>query len=193
MSSILAAVIYGITGGVAIVGNMSSTFLQLGQSQPLGMPIPIFYMVAVAIVAYVVLEHTPVGRRTYAVGSNPEAARLAGIKTNRYTFSALAASATVASLAGVIFAAQIGSASLTAGPPFLLPAFASVLLSTTQFRPGRANVAGTVLAIFLVATGTTGLQLVGVPYWVGQLFNGLVLIVAVSLAQIRGARNARAI
>jgi ribose transport system permease protein len=192
MASIVEAVIYGVTDGRQIVGSLSPDFLRFGQAQPAGIPAPIFYMVAVALLAWVALEFTPAGRLLYAVGSNPEAARLSGIKTNRYMFGSLVASAALATIAGIVFAAKIGSASLTAGPPYLLPAFAAVLLGTTQFRPGRANVAGTILAIFLVATGSKGLQLMGVPIWVSSLFNGTVLIVAVGLAQLRGTRTSRA-
>jgi ribose transport system permease protein len=185
MASIVEAIVYGVTDGRQIVGSLSADFLRLGQSRPFGVPSPVFYLGAVAVLAWVLLEHTPVGRYIYAVGSNAEAARLSGIKTNRYLFGSLVASAALATLAGVVFAAKIGSASLTAGPPYLLPAFAAVLLGTTQFKPGRANVAGTVLAIMLVATGSKGLQLLGVPIWVSSLFNGTVLIVAVALAQTR--------
>ena len=116
MASIVEAVIYGVTDGRQIVGSMSDDFLRFGQSQPFGVPAPIFYMAAVALLAWVVLEHTPVGRLIYAVGSNTEAARLSGIKTNRYLFGSLVASALLATIAGIVFAAKIGSASLTAGP-----------------------------------------------------------------------------
>lgn len=187
MASIVEAVIYGVTDGRQIVGSLSPTFLDFGQSRPLGIPIPIVYMAVIAALAWVILEHTSVGRLVYAVGSNSEAARLSGVKTDRYLFGSLVASSVLATTAGIVFAAKIGSASLTAGPPYLLPAFAAVLLGTTQFRPGRANVAGTVLAIFLVATGSKGLQLLGVPIWVSSLFNGTVLIVAVALAQLRSS------
>jgi ribose transport system permease protein len=192
MASIVEAVIYGVTDGRQIVGSLSPDFLRFGQARPFGIPAPVFYMLAIAGLAWVVLEHTPVGRFVYAVGSNSEAARLSGIKTDRYLFGSLVASSTLATVAGIVFAAKIGSASLTAGPPYLLPAFAAVLLGTTQFRPGRANVAGTVLAIFLVATGSKGLQLMGVPIWVSSLFNGTVLIVAVALAQLRSAGTSKA-
>jgi ribose transport system permease protein len=142
-------------------------------------------MVGVAFVVWLMLEHTAIGRYIYAVGSNSEAARLSGVRTSRYLFGTLVASAFLATLAGVVFAGKIGSGSLTAGPPYLLPAFAAVLLGTTQVRPGRANVGGTIVALFLVAVGSKGLQLIGVPIWVSSLFNGAVLIVAVSLSQLR--------
>jgi ribose transport system permease protein len=185
MASIMEAVIYGVSDGRQIVGTMSPTFLDFFQAQPWGIPAPIFYMVGVAFVVWLMLEHTAIGRYIYAVGSNSEAARLSGVRTNRYLFGTLVASAFLATLAGVVFAGKIGSGSLTAGPPYLLPAFAAVLLGTTQVRPGRANVGGTIVALFLVAVGSKGLQLIGVPIWVSSLFNGAVLIVAVSLSQLR--------
>jgi ribose transport system permease protein len=185
MASIMEAIIFGVSGGRQVVGSISPNFVRLGQARPWGIPSPIFYMVGVALIVWLVLEHTPVGRYVYAVGSNSEAARLSGIRTSRYLFGTLVASAFLATVAGVLFAAKIGSGSLTAGPPYLLPAFAAVLLGTTQVKPGRPNVAGTIVAIFLVATGSKGLQLLGVPIWVSSLFNGTVLIVAVALSQLR--------
>jgi ribose transport system permease protein len=192
MASIIEALNFGVSGGNQILGGMSPSFLRFGQAAPLGIPVIIIYMVVIALIVWYTLQHTPVGRFLYAVGSNPEAARLSGIRTARYLFGSLVAASVLATLAGVVFAAKIGSASLTAGPPYLLPAFAAVLLGTTQIRPGRPNVGGTVLAIFLVATGSKGLQLMGVPIWVSSLFNGAVLIVAVALAQLRGSSSAHA-
>lgn len=185
MASIVEAIIYGVTGGSQIVGAVAEGFLKAGQSSILTIPAPVFYMFGLALVVWFVLEHTTPGRLLFAVGSNPDAARLSGIRTGRYVFWSLVASGTLASLAGVVFASKVGSASLSAGPPYLLPAFAAVLLGTTQLKPGRANVWGTVLAIFLVATGSKGLQLMGVPIWVSSLFNGTILIVAVALSLAR--------
>lgn len=185
MASIVEAAIYGVTGGTQIVGAVAQGFLAAGQSSILTIPVPVFYMIGVAAIAWFVLEHTTPGRLLYAVGSNPDAARLSGVKTGRYVFYSLVCSASLATVAGIVFATKIGSASLTAGPPYLLPAFAAVLLGTTQIKPGRPNVLGTVVAIFLVAIGSKGLQLMGVPIWVSSLFNGTILIVAVALSLTR--------
>lgn len=186
MSSILAAAIQWISGGRQISSTgVSEAFTDLGRWKVFGFPIPIFYMFVVVIVAWYVLEHTPVGRYLYATGDNTEAARLAGIRTPRYLFGSLVAAATIAALAGLVFSAKVGAASLTAGPPYLLPAFAAVFLGSTQIKPGRVNVWGTVVAIFMLATGVKGLQLLGAPLWVDSLFNGVVLIVSVALAGLR--------
>ncbi|QSE77712.1 ABC transporter permease [Rhodococcus koreensis] len=189
MASILEAVIYGVSGGNQIVGGIPQGFLSLGQAQYFGVPVVVIYMAVVAVIVWYVTEQMPVGRRLHAVGSNVEASRLNGIRTARYIFGALVASSILASLAGVIFAAKIGSASLTAGAPYLLPAFAAIFLGSTQVHPGRANVAGTLIAIAMLATGAKGLQLLGVPIWTSSLFNGAVLLAAVSIAQIRRSKS----
>jgi ribose transport system permease protein len=88
----------------------------------------------------------------------------------------------VAAFAGVVLAAKLGSASPDVGTPYLLPCFSAVFLGATQIRPGRVNVLGTLIAIFLLATGVKGLQLVGVPDYVDDLFNGAALVIAVALA-----------
>ncbi len=187
MASILQALIYGVSGGNNIIGGNSRGFLRFASQ---ALRYSRHHLLHAGDRRNRVVQQTPIGRFLYAVGSNPEAARLSGIRTARYLFGSLVASSVLASVAGILFAAKVGSASLTASPPYLLPAFAAVLLGTTQIRPGRPNVAGTVLAIFLVAVGSTGLNLMGVPIWVSDLFDGTILIVAVALAQLRGSSSA---
>jgi ribose transport system permease protein len=182
MSSVLAAGAYWVTGGTQIASGISPTFTKLGQKQLFGLPLPVYYMVALGIVLWWLLEYTPVGRYLYAVGGNPQAARLAGVRVGRITTGAFALSGLVAAFAGVVLAAKLGSASPDVGTPYLLPAFSAVFLGATQIRPGRVNVLGTLIAIFLLATGVKGLQLVGVPDYVDDLFNGAALIIAVALA-----------
>jgi ribose transport system permease protein len=188
MSSILAAGAYMITNGTQIVTGISPDFTVLGQKLVLGLPLPVFYMIAVAAVLWWLLEYTPVGRYLYAVGGNPQAARLAGVQVGRVTTGAFVLSGLIAALAGVVLAAKLGSASPDVGVSYLLPAFSSVFLGATQIKPGRVNVLGTLIAIFLLATGVKGLQLVGAPSYVNDLFNGLALIIAVALAS-RTARR----
>lgn len=182
MSSILMAGAFWVTGGQQIVSGISPSFLTLGTGMPLGLPLPVYFMATIAAVLWYVLEYTPVGRYLYAIGGNPEAARLAGVHVDRTTWGSLAVSGTVAAFAGVILAAKLGSANPTVGPSYLLPAFAAVFLGATQIKAGRVNVPGTLVAIFLLATGVKGLQLAGAPAYVNDLFNGLALIVAVALA-----------
>ncbi|MCW2785394.1 MAG: lsrD [Marmoricola sp.] len=191
MSSILAAGAYWITGGQQLVGGVSQKFLNLGQNTLWGISYPFYYMLVLSLVLYIIVEHTPVGRYLFAVGGNMQAARLTGLRVDRVRAGALICSSALAGLVGVILAASLGSASQDVGPPYLLAAFSAVFLGTTQIRPGRANVVGTLIAVYLLATGVKGLQLSGAPVWVNGLFNGVALIFAVALAA-RGARRQRA-
>ena len=189
MSSLLLALTYWITDGVQIVSGFADWFLDLGTLQVIGIPLPFYAMVVLAIVVYIVIEYLPIGRYLYASGGNPVAARLAGVRVDRIVFGSLVVSSLVAGLAGVVLAARLGTASPDIGPSYLLPAFSAVFLGSTQIKPGRVNVVGTLIAIYLLATGVKGLQLAGAPVYVDDLFNGAALIIAVALAA-RSARKA---
>jgi ribose transport system permease protein len=186
MSSLLGGLIYWVSGNQQVTTGISQRFIDLGQGSLLDIPLPVFYLAGVALVMAFVTEYRPFGRKLYATGGNELAARLSGVQTSRLIVASLVISGTIAALAGVIFAAMIGSASLSAGPPFLLPAFAAVFLGATQIYPGRPNVLGTLVAVAVLGTGVKGLLLVGVQFWVSDLFNGLTLILAVALAVRRG-------
>jgi ribose transport system permease protein len=136
-----------------------------------------------------ILEYTPGGRYLYAVGGNPVAARLAGVRIGRVTMLAFVTSGLIAAFAGIALEATIGTATPNVGDGYLLPAFSAVFLGATQIRPGRVNVLGTLVAIFLLATGVSGLQLAGAPSYVTNLFNGVALIVAVALAVRTASRR----
>ncbi|WP_448624245.1 ABC transporter permease [Geodermatophilus sp. URMC 64] len=187
MSSLLLAATFWVTDGKQIVSGFSEGFLDLGNTRVLGIPLPFYAMLILAAVIYILIEYLPVGRYLYASGGNPVAARLAGVRVDRIVFGSLVASSLIAGIAGVVLAARIGTASPDIGPSYLLPAFSAVFLGSTQIKPGRVNVVGTLIAIYLLATGVKGLQLAGAPNYTDDLFNGAALIIAVALA----ARSAR--
>lgn len=190
MSSILLA-LSGLLTKYQFVGPFPDSFKQIVSGDLLGIPTITVYMAIVAVIVWYLLEHTPLGRRIFAIGAGEDAARLAGVRTPRYKFGAFLASGFLASLAGLLLAAKIGQVGPTVGPEYLLPAFAACFLGTTQFKPGRFNVLGTILALYLLATGVTGLQLVGGELWITDLFNGVALIVAVSASILAAKRKSR--
>jgi ribose transport system permease protein len=165
-----------------IVSGAPASLTDLTSGHLLGVPAIAVYMLVIAFAVWYVLEHTPLGRRIAATGAGPEAARLAGVRTRRLQFGSLMTSATLAAVAGVLLASKLGTATPDLGPAYLLPSFAAAFLGTTQVKPGQFNVWGTLLAIFLLATGVKGLQLAGAADWVTDLFNGVALVVAVGLA-----------
>ena len=192
MSSVLAAVSYWVANGQTILYGISPGFSNMGTLKPLGIPIQVFYLAAVALVLWYVLEHTPVGRYLYAAGANAKAARLSGVNVVRLQWGALITSGILASLAGVVLTQQLASAAFGAGDPYLLPAYAAAFLGSTQIKPGRFNVLGTVVAMYMLAIGIKGLQLRFPQYpWIADLVEGIILLVAVGIAVQSARRRAR--
>jgi ribose transport system permease protein len=192
MSSVLEAISYWVANGQTVLYGISPGFSNMGVSKPLGIPIQVYYLAAVALVLWYVLEHTPVGRYLYAAGANQKAARLSGVNVVRLQWGALITSGVLASLAGVVLTQQLGSAAFGAGDPYLLPAYAAAFLGSTQIKPGRFNVLGTVVAMYLLAIGIKGLQLRFPQYpWIADLVEGVILLLAVGLAVQAARRRAR--
>ena len=148
-------------------------------------------MLGVSLVIWYVMENTPLGRRVYATGGNEAATRLAGVRTHLVITGAFVASGTVAAGVGVLLASRLGTGDPTSGPSFLLPAFSAVFLGATQFRAGRFNVWGTIVAVYVLAVGVKGLQLAGAPVWIPDLFNGGALLLAVGLANFEKVNHPR--
>lgn len=186
-SQVLAAAGLYISANKQMVGVFSPRFLSFGRREVFGLPVVVYYLLALALLVWYVLEWTPLGRRLRATGSNPEAARLAGVTTDRITWGALTASGVISGIAGAVFAAKVGTYSNGFGTPMLFPAFAAVFFGATQFQR-RANVWGTLIAVYALAFGVKGLQLAfqdGVS-WITPLFNGTALLIAVVLASRQG-------
>ncbi|MGI5132441.1 ABC transporter permease [Pseudonocardia sp. CA-107938] len=190
MSSVLVAVVQWVSDSQQIL-DLPEDFQSMGTTQFLGLTPPVWIMLAVALVAWYVLERAPIGRYIYATGGNAEAARLAGVPVRAVVVLSLIAGGAIASIAGILSSSRIGVGDPTVGPAYLLPAFAAATLGSTQFRGGRYNIAGTVLSVYVLAAGSKGLQLAGAPVWIPDLFNGLAIILAVGLARYEGT-SARA-
>jgi ribose transport system permease protein len=182
MSSILTAIALWISGGEIIVG-VNLTFQDIDTTKILGITLPVYIFLFVALIVWYVLEMTPVGRRVYATGGNIDAARLAGVSTSTVVICSLIACGVVAAVAGIIESASIGGGDPTIGPSYLLPAFTAAFLGSTQFRRGRFNVWGTVVAVLVLEAGVQGLELSGAPTWIPYLFDGVALAGSVGLAR----------
>ncbi len=173
--------IVGIPDSVtsAVVGNW------------LGVPKLVFGFALIGLIIFVVLQYTPFGRYVHAVGSNSRAAALVGLDVPRLTCTTLVLSSALAAVAGVAQLGLQGSASPQLGPGFTLPALSAVFLGSTTIKPGKFNVLGTVVAVYLVAVIVNGLTLAGASDWVQPMFNGLALLGAVVLAAVVSRRRGR--
>jgi ribose transport system permease protein len=185
VSSILAAVTTWVSGGQQILG-LGGSFQDIASKELFGITLPVYYMLIVGLLVWYILESTPAGRRVYATGGNAEAARLTGVRTSTVVVLSFVACGTVAAMAGVLVSSNLATGDPTIGPAYLLPAFTAAFLGSTQFRNGRFNVGGTIVAVYVLATGVKGLQLAGAPVWIPDLFNGVALLGAVGLARARG-------
>jgi ribose transport system permease protein len=190
MGSILAALLVIVTGSAQPAPVTSSAWNDFTQFSVGGTQIVVVYMLVLGVLAWWFLQHTPAGRYIFAVGGNREAARLSGVRVNWWSFSTLVISGGIAGLSGVLYTSLTGP-SLTFGNSLLLPAFAAAFLGSTQLLPGRFNVWGTLIAIYVLATGVQGLELVSGQQWLSDMFNGVALILAVALAVGRQHRISR--
>jgi ribose transport system permease protein len=181
--TIIAAVQVIVANQTQPLQPNSTLWQNLTQYQVGGFQVIVFYLLAIALFFWWLLDHTPIGRKLYAVGGNPDAARLSGINVGKWTWISLIISATLSGVAGVLYCSLSGP-SLTFGSALLLPAYAAAFLGSTQLKPGRFNIWGTIIAVYVLAIGIQGLQYVTGVQWLGDMFNGVALVVAVAFAAL---------
>lgn len=148
-----------------------------------------FLVLAVAM--HVVLQHSRFGYRTQAMGSNPDAARLAGIPVDRTRVAVLVLMGMVAGFAGVIFLGFRGAIDPTAGDAFLLPVIAAVIVGGTPLSGGRGSVFGAVLGALIIQVVQTGILFIGIGGNWSIFVTGAVIIVAVAIDHLVRHRRAR--
>ncbi|WP_190814610.1 ABC transporter permease [Saccharopolyspora pogona] len=188
-ATIIAAFQTIVSNGAQPPLPQSPAWRDLTQQTFFGFQIVVIHLLLLTLLVWWALEHTPAGRYIYAIGGNDEAAHLSGVAVGKWRWLSMIASASIAGLAGVLYGSLTGP-SLTYGPGLLLPAFAAAFLGTTQIRPGRANAWGTLLAVYVLAIGVKGMQLVTGVQWLNDMFNGSALILAVAFAVWRQRRPA---
>ena len=180
------------TGGRQVVGVLPHSFTLIsGRIGDTGIPIAIVYVLVIALVLWLVFDYLPLGRYLYVIGDSPRAAELSGISATRYVTLAFIASGTLAAIAGIVLQAQLQVGQSTVGQELMLPAFTGALLGATAVRPGRPNVWGTLLAVAVLAVAVAGLTQLGAPFFVENLFNGAMLVLAVGLAGFTHRRRER--
>jgi ribose transport system permease protein len=150
----------------------------------LGIPVGFYYAAALTLAIWYLFQFTALGRRMLFVGRGREVARLSGVNVTRVRAGALVASSTMAAFAGVLYTGMRGAADPSSALAFLLPAFAAAFLGSTTLYPGRFNAPGAFVAVYFLSTGIMGLNFLGVPSFVQNLFYGGGLVVAVSISQL---------
>lgn len=180
--TVLYALALWHTGGRQVVGVLPQGFYDLNGTMVLGLPITGFYVLAIALVMWIVLEYLPIGRYLYAIGANPKAAALNGIPVRKFVIGAFVTSGFLAALTGVLLASKLRIGQASVGLEYLLPALVGAFLGSTTIKPGRVNVWGTLIGVIILAVGISGIQQFGGSFFVEPLFNGVTLLVAIGIA-----------
>ena len=180
--TVLYALALWHTGGRQMVGVLPEDFFAVNGTFIFGLPITGYYLVAITIALWLLLEYTPAGRYLYAIGANPRAAQLNGIPTRKYVIAAFMGSGLLTAFAGVLLASKLRIGQASVGLEFLLPALVGAFLGSTTIKPGRVNVWGTVVGVVILAVGISGIQQFGGSFWVEPMFIGVTLLIAIGIA-----------
>jgi D-xylose transport system permease protein len=144
-----------------------------------GIPIPVIFLLAVALAGAFLTANTTFGRYLYAIGGNPDAARLSGINLKRYVLAAFCLMGALSGLAAILHTARVGSGSPDAGTLMELDAIASCVIGGTSLMGGRGTVFGAVLGALILASLDNGMSLLNVENWAQYVVKGGVLVAAV--------------
>lgn len=172
---------------ISIGAQAAERFGWLGAGSFLGLPVPVWLLLAVAALSGIVLTYTPFGRHIYAVGDNLEAARLSGIKTNLVIFGAYVISGLMAALSSLILVSRLTTGEPLQGTGFELDAIAIVVIGGTSLFGGEGGVRGTLIGAAIVAVLANLLNLVGVSPFSQQIVKGLIIIGSVLLERRKAA------
>jgi ribose transport system permease protein len=177
-------------GGQVIVG-LPTSLENISNKTVLTLPLRVWYGWLLALALWYVYQFTPFGRRLLFTGGNPAAARLTGIQVRRVKTTAFILSGLISAAAGIFLAGSLSAVDPTTSGDYLLQPYAAAFLGTTVLQVGRFNALGTVIGLYLLAAGVSGLELLGVQTWVNDVFNGGTLILAVVGATLmrRGIRQ----
>jgi len=183
VGTMLIGLSYGYTAGSPIIA-VPTSFTNITLGAFIGVQNPIWFMLIVLGLLWVLLNRTPLGQRIQAVGANKEAARLAGIRTDRVKVAAFVIAGVCAALTGILLASLLGSGTVSTGDGYLLDSFAAVFLGVATLRDGEFHIIGTLVGVLVVNVGFNGLSLLGTPTFWQFVFKGGILVLAVALSTV---------
>lgn len=177
--------------GTVAPGKFTDGFLQIDRLMVGVVPLPVVIWIVLTFFAWFLLTRTRYGRIMYAVGANPEAAKLSGIRVEWYRASAYVISGLFAATGGMILSSRIGQGDISAGNSLLLDAVAVALVGTSVLGIGKPNAWGTALGALLIGIVITGLTIKGFPYYAQDIAKGVVLVIALTFSFTLSRKKAR--
>ncbi len=170
-----------VVGNGAPINGLPGEFGEIANTKIVGVQIPVFVMILGILVLALVMRRTSYGMRIYAVGGNPVAAQIAGVKTRRILFSVYAFSGMLAGLSGVMLASRVISGPPNLGQGYELDAIAAVVIGGASLLGGRGSVWGTALGLLLIQTLNNGLDILVVPAYWQSVIKGVLIVAAVAV------------
>jgi ribose/xylose/arabinose/galactoside ABC-type transport system permease subunit len=187
MLSLASGLVLGLTKGWPIT-DIPASFLPVAQGAWLGVPIPVWIAVVLAIVCHLVLTYTAFGRRTYAIGGNEQATFLSGINVKRIKFLLYVISAVLSSISGIILVARFNSAQADTGKGWELDAIAAAVIGGTSLAGGSGSILGVIIGACIMGVIKNGLVLMRVSsYWQTAII-GIIIVLAACLDRLKARR-----
>lgn len=159
--------------------NQSASLKFLGQGQLLGIPVPVWIFLAVALISWFLLKRTTFGARIYAVGSNAVSSRFSGVSSGKTIFLTYLLGGLATGLAGAVFYAKVMSTQPYSGAGLEFDVLTAIVLGGTSVTGGKGNIPGTVLGVIFVGVLSNGFNLMGIPSNIQYVAQGLILLVAI--------------
>jgi simple sugar transport system permease protein len=187
MLIVLRGILTGISGGQTFF-QLPHSMLYTGTAEWFGMPASIWICLALFAIAIVVLGWTSFGRSLYAIGGNVDAAKAAGIRTDRVLWIVIVTGSVLAALAGLMLSGRLASVASAQGNGYIFTVFAAAVIGGISLNGGKGTMFGAFCGILLLFMIQNVLTLAGVPaQWIGAL-NGLIILVALAISRITGGK-----
>lgn len=188
MLIVLRGLLTGISGGQTFFG-MPESMLYLGTTQWAGIPASIWICVLLFAGGIVLLGQTRFGRSLYAIGGNPDAAKAAGIRTDRIVWLVLIGASLLAAVGGLLLSGRLASVAAAQGNGYIFTVFAAAVIGGVSLNGGRGTLFGAFTGILLLYMIQNVLTLAGVPaQWIGAL-NGTIILVALVMSRITSGKR----
>ncbi|GGT03776.1 ABC transporter permease [Streptomyces chromofuscus] len=187
MLIVLRGILTGISGGQTFF-QLPPSMLYLGTTQWLGMPASVWICLILFAIGIVVLGFTSFGRSLYAIGGNVDAAKAAGIRTDRVLWIVIVTASVLAALGGLLLSGRLASVASAQGNGYIFTVFAAAVIGGISLNGGKGTVFGAFTGILLLFLIQNVLTLGGVPaQWIGAL-NGAIILIALALSRITGGK-----
>ena len=185
MSTVFVGLEFAVTDQKTIFDGIPNGYVDFAQKHILfDLPAQVFIAAGLAVLVWLLLSQTEIGRYMHAIGGGPEAARLSGIRTREIRTLGFVIAAVMAVAAGILITSSAASSTPQVGTPYLLPAFAAVFLGSAAFKVGQFNAPGTVLGVLMLGVIQNGLTMLSLSTAVINIVQGTILASAILLSRI---------